>query len=57
MRRAIQGMLEELEPNLWEHVLCRVVDYGEHLQFCRSCASCTHEGLCLLALTAHCALH
>ena len=28
MRRSIQGMLEELEPNLWEHVLCRVVDYG-----------------------------
>ena len=20
--------LEELEPNLWEHVLCRLVDYG-----------------------------
>lgn len=28
MRRSIQGMLEELEPNLWEHVLCRLVDYG-----------------------------
>ncbi|KAK9832663.1 hypothetical protein WJX81_008668 [Elliptochloris bilobata] len=28
MRRSIQGMLEELEYNLWEHVLCRVVDYG-----------------------------
>ncbi|MGH8907572.1 MAG: sedoheptulose 7-phosphate cyclase [Egibacteraceae bacterium] len=26
--RAIQGMLEELEPNLWEHKLERVVDYG-----------------------------
>ncbi len=22
------GQLEELEYNLWEHVLCRVVDYG-----------------------------
>ena len=28
MRRSIQGMLEELEPNLWEAVLCRLVDYG-----------------------------
>lgn len=28
MRRAIQGMLEELEYNLWEHILCRLVDYG-----------------------------
>ncbi len=28
MRRSIQGMLEELEPNLWEHILCRLVDYG-----------------------------
>ena len=28
MRRSIQGMLEELEPNLWEHVLCRLGDYG-----------------------------
>lgn len=28
IRRSIQGMLEELEPNLWEHILIRVVDYG-----------------------------
>lgn len=28
MRRSIQGMLEELEGNLWEHMLTRVVDYG-----------------------------
>ena len=28
MRRSIQGMLEELEPNLWEHILSRLVDYG-----------------------------
>ncbi len=28
MRRSIQGMLEELEPNLWEATLCRLVDYG-----------------------------
>ena len=53
MRRAIQGMLEELEPNLWEHVLSRVVDYGESLQSCRPWASCMHEGLSLLALTVH----
>lgn len=26
--RAITGMLEDLEPNLWEHKLERVVDYG-----------------------------
>lgn len=26
--RAIEGMLEELEPNLWEKTLERVVDYG-----------------------------
>ncbi|WP_267595665.1 sedoheptulose 7-phosphate cyclase [Carbonactinospora thermoautotrophica] len=26
--RAIQGMLEELQPNLWEHKLERLVDYG-----------------------------
>ncbi|MGW7219734.1 sedoheptulose 7-phosphate cyclase [Streptomyces sp. NPDC054826] len=26
--RAIHGMLEELQPNLWEKVLERVVDYG-----------------------------
>ncbi len=25
MRRSIQGMLEY---NLWEHILCRLVDYG-----------------------------
>ncbi|GAB2331244.1 sedoheptulose 7-phosphate cyclase [Streptomyces griseoincarnatus] len=28
MRRAIKGMLEELEPNLWEHDLRRLVDFG-----------------------------
>ena len=28
MRRSIQGMLEELEYNLWEHILHRLVDYG-----------------------------
>ncbi|MBK0869278.1 sedoheptulose 7-phosphate cyclase [Saccharopolyspora sp. HNM0986] len=28
MTRAIGGMLDELEPNLWEHELERVVDYG-----------------------------
>ena len=28
IRRSIQGMLEELEPNLWEHCLSRLVDYG-----------------------------
>lgn len=28
MRRSIQGMLEELEYNLWEHILSRLVDYG-----------------------------
>ncbi|BFZ64039.1 hypothetical protein YB2330_005177 [Saitoella coloradoensis] len=28
MKRAIQGMLEELAPNLFEHTLYRVVDYG-----------------------------
>ena len=28
MRRSIQGMLEELEYNLWEHILIRLVDYG-----------------------------
>ncbi|GAA1507113.1 3-dehydroquinate synthase [Sphaerisporangium rubeum] len=28
MRRAIQGMLAELQPNLWEHRLSRLVDYG-----------------------------
>ncbi|MEK8172830.1 hypothetical protein NKH77_38900 [Streptomyces sp. M19] len=28
MSRAVAGMLDELEPNLWEHVLERSVDYG-----------------------------
>ncbi|MFE9251071.1 sedoheptulose 7-phosphate cyclase [Streptomyces sp. NPDC007088] len=28
MRLAIAGMLEELEPNLWEHDLKRLVDFG-----------------------------
>lgn len=28
LRRAVQGMLEELQPNLWEHQLQRLVDYG-----------------------------
>jgi 3-dehydroquinate synthase len=28
LERAIDGMLEELQPNLWETVLERVVDYG-----------------------------
>ncbi|MFE1267829.1 sedoheptulose 7-phosphate cyclase [Streptomyces sp. NPDC058758] len=28
IERAIHGMLEELQPNLWEKVLERVVDYG-----------------------------
>lgn len=28
IERAIQGMLEELQPNLWEKTLERVVDYG-----------------------------
>ncbi|MFF4170680.1 sedoheptulose 7-phosphate cyclase [Streptomyces sp. NPDC001744] len=28
VERAIHGMLEELQPNLWEKVLERVVDYG-----------------------------
>ena len=27
-RRSIQGMLEELEYNLWEAILVRLVDYG-----------------------------
>ncbi|KAK3281372.1 hypothetical protein CYMTET_10831 [Cymbomonas tetramitiformis] len=31
VRRSIQGMLEELEPNLWEHILVRVVDYGHSI--------------------------
>jgi 2-epi-5-epi-valiolone synthase len=28
LRRAVQGMLEELQPNLWEARLERLVDYG-----------------------------
>lgn len=28
LRRSVQGMLEELQPNLWEHQLQRLVDYG-----------------------------
>jgi 3-dehydroquinate synthase len=28
LERAIHGMLQELQPNLWEQVLERVVDYG-----------------------------
>ncbi|MFI9326069.1 sedoheptulose 7-phosphate cyclase [Kitasatospora sp. NPDC052868] len=28
IRRAVGGMLEELEPNLWEHELRRAVDFG-----------------------------
>ena len=28
LRLAIDGMLQELQPNLWEHRLDRVVDYG-----------------------------
>ena len=28
MRRSIHGMLQELQPNLWEHDLQRLVDYG-----------------------------
>ncbi|MER6681943.1 MULTISPECIES: sedoheptulose 7-phosphate cyclase [Streptomyces] len=28
LRRAVQGMLEELQPNLWEHQLRRLVDFG-----------------------------
>jgi 3-dehydroquinate synthase len=28
LRRAVHGMLEELQPNLWEHTLERIVDYG-----------------------------
>jgi 3-dehydroquinate synthase len=28
LQRAIHGMLEELQPNLWEHQLRRIVDYG-----------------------------
>lgn len=31
IRRSIQGMLEELEPNLHEHILIRLVDYGHTL--------------------------
>ncbi|WP_454355829.1 sedoheptulose 7-phosphate cyclase [Streptomyces calvus] len=28
LERAIHGMLQELQPNLWEHELHRLVDYG-----------------------------
>lgn len=28
LERAIHGMLQELQPNLWEHELQRLVDYG-----------------------------
>jgi 3-dehydroquinate synthase len=28
LSRAVHGMLEELQPNLWEHTLERLVDYG-----------------------------
>ena len=28
LRAAVHGMLEELQPNLWEHSLERLVDYG-----------------------------
>jgi 2-epi-5-epi-valiolone synthase len=28
IRRSIHGMLQELQPNLWEHELQRLVDYG-----------------------------
>lgn len=28
LQRAVHGMLEELQPNLWEHELERLVDYG-----------------------------
>ncbi|MFJ2555655.1 MULTISPECIES: sedoheptulose 7-phosphate cyclase [unclassified Streptomyces] len=28
LARAVHGMLQELQPNLWEHELERVVDYG-----------------------------
>lgn len=31
LRRAVQGMLEELEPNLWEHNLNRLMDFGHSL--------------------------
>jgi 3-dehydroquinate synthase len=31
VHRAITGMLEELQPNLWEHDLRRVVDFGHTL--------------------------
>ena len=42
MRRSIQGMLEELEPNLWEHVLCRLVDYGHTFSPELEMAALTH---------------
>ncbi len=41
LERAIGGMLDELRPNLWEHVLERVVDYGTRSAPPRSrCARC-----------------
>ncbi|KAJ3031511.1 hypothetical protein HDV00_008262 [Rhizophlyctis rosea] len=45
MRRAIQGMLEELEPNLWEFNLRRIVDYGHTFSPClEMCALASHTG-------------
>ncbi|KAI8826904.1 Dehydroquinate synthase-like protein [Fimicolochytrium jonesii] len=43
MRRAIQGMLEELEPNLWEFNLRRVVDYGHTFSPCLEMAALSSE--------------
>jgi hypothetical protein len=42
MRRSVQGMLEELEYNLWEHILCRLVDYGHTF----SPEVCIHGSVC-----------
>ena len=61
MRRSIQGMLEELEPNLWEHVLCRLVDYGHTFSPEIEMAALTHGDELLhgeavnidMALTTH----
>ncbi|KAJ3019381.1 hypothetical protein HKX48_002137 [Thoreauomyces humboldtii] len=39
MRRAIQGMLEELEPNLHEFNLRRIVDYGHSFSPCLEMAA------------------
>ncbi|KAJ3052123.1 hypothetical protein HK097_006865 [Rhizophlyctis rosea] len=45
MRRAIQGMLEELEPNLWEFNLRRIVDYGHTFSpVLEMCALESHSG-------------